>query len=366
MEKYTVEWIPIAEITPYSKNPRKNDKAIDIVAKSISEFGFRVPIILDKDNTIIAGHTRLKAAEQVGLTELPVIRADDLTDAQVRAFRIMDNKSQEYAEWDLNLLKDEFYKLEGLPEFDWTGFNSDEISEIWDEGIEIEEDNFEIPKKAKYEVKEGQIWQLGEHRLMCGDSTEKSQVDRLMGAQRADVVYTDPPYGLGGYGGRNNMELKGDDEDVQKFYDCIPLDIKEVYIWGNFKNLMKNLKEVPRDVIVWKKNNFGLGKGYRGQYELCFYYGDFSGSDSDVWDQDKDANYEHPTQKPIRLAERAFKNSPGRNVLDLFGGSGSTLIACEQLKRKCFMMELDPYYCSVIIERWEKLTGKKAVKDGDV
>ena len=218
---------------------------------------------------------------------------------------------------------------------------------------------------AKYDeiTLPGDLWILGRHRLLCGDATKKEDVERLMDGKKADMVFTDPPYGLGGYAGRSGKfnAIKGDDEDVVKFYQCIP-KTKERYIWGNWQVLKTVIQEQPRDVIVWVKNNFGMGKGYRGQYEICFYFGNFDGSDSDVWQIDKDVNYKHPTQKPVALAARAIKNSSKLEdiVLDLFGGSGSTLIACEQLNRTCYMMEIDPKYCDVIVKRWENLTGQKA------
>ena len=190
---------------------------------------------------------------------------------------------------------------------------------------------------------------------MCGDSTDLEQQAKLLDGAVIDMVFTDPPYGLGGYGGRNNMDLKGDDEDVAKFYECIPMHVKEVYIWGNYKNCMFHLPDTPRDVIVWVKNNFGLGRGYRGQYELCFYYGDFDGSDSDVWEVDKDVKYTHPTQKPVALIHRAIRNSKPTAVLDLYGGSGSTMAGCEQDGIARYTMEYDPKYCDVIRKRYHKL-----------
>ncbi len=191
-----IKTIKISEIIPYDKNPRKNDQAVDIVAKSIKEFGFLVPIILDKNNEIVAGHTRIKAAEKLGITEVPCIYAKDLTPEQIKAFRIMDNKSHEYSDWNFNLLKEEFRILDDL-EFDLelTGFDLKEIGDIWEEK-QPKEDNFEIPKYPKYKIEQGEIWQLGEHRLMCGDATKREDVGLLMGENKADMVFTDPPYGI--------------------------------------------------------------------------------------------------------------------------------------------------------------------------
>ncbi|KKL15469.1 hypothetical protein LCGC14_2505310 [marine sediment metagenome] len=202
-----IDKIPISEVIPYEKNPRKNDQGVDIVANSIEKFGFRNPIILDKGNVVIAGHTRLKAAQKLRLTEVPVIWADDLSEDQVKALRIMDNKSAERSEWDFELLKDEFYSLENTDYFEFTGFFPDEISRIWDK--ETKEDDFEIPKEPKYKIEQGEIWILGEHRLMCGDSTKKEDVGALMGENKADMVFTDPPYNVdyeGGFGRQTMAE----------------------------------------------------------------------------------------------------------------------------------------------------------------
>ncbi len=363
MDRIRIEYMATDRLIPYVNNPRKNDKAVDVVAGSIQEFGFKNPIIVDKDNVIVAGHTRLLAARKLELEEVPVIRAEDLTEQQIKAYRLADNKTAEFAEWDMELLA---LELEGLDDI-FTGFNEVEIADILGLDNEAQEDAFDVDAEAEKiiepETKPGDVWLLGRHRLMCGDATKKEDVERLMDGKKADMVFTDPPYGLGGYAGRSGKfnAIKGDDEDVAKFYQCIP-KTKERYIWGNWQVLKTVIQEQPRDVIVWVKNNFGMGKGYRGQYEICFYFGNFDGSDSDVWQIDKDVNYKHPTQKPVALAARAIKNSSKLEdiVLDLFGGSGSTLIACEQLNRTCYMMEIDPVYCDVIVKRWETLTGQKA------
>jgi DNA modification methylase len=200
------------------------------------------------------------------------------------------------------------------------------------------------------------------HRVLCGDSTKREDVERLMDGKKADMVFTDPPYGLGGYGGRNNMELKGDKDNVEKFYECIPL-CKENYIWGLYKN-GKMLNFIPDDVIIWKKNNFGLGRGYRNQYEMCFYKGGFNKSDSDVWEVSKDTNYQHPTQKPVDLGVKAILNSSKLDniILDIYLGSGSTLIACEKTNRVCFGAEISEVYCDVIVSRYCQFTRNNKIK----
>jgi len=354
----------IKDIYINPKNPRYiKDDRYQLLKKNLKKFPKMMklrPIIIDDSGMILGGNMRYLAMIDLGYTEIPdgwVVKASELTEEERRKFIILDNV--QFGNWDYEILANE-WDLEDLQ--DW----GIEFPELEIRNIESNEKDDEIPEPLKEpKSKLGDLYQLGNHRLLCGDATKTEDVERLMGGKKANMVFTDPPYGLGGYGGRKKMELRGDDfKDIKKFYDCIPLDVPEVYIWGNYKNLMHHLKEEPRDVIVWRKNNFGLGSGYRGQYELIFYYGNFSGSDSDVWDISKDINYKHPTQKPIELAIRAIKNSSKINdiIEDLFGGSGSTLIACEKLNRICYMMEIDPIYCDVIINRWENYTGKKAVK----
>jgi len=354
-----IEYVKTADLIPYANNPRKNDAAVDKVVESIREFGFKNPIIVDGNNEIIAGHTRLKAAEKLGMEEVPTIKAEDLTPEQVRAFRIADNKTHEFAGWDMDLLREE---LDGVNLF--TGFDEDELREILDnvKFSEVEEDDFDPTPPEEPKSKLGDIYQLGRHRLMCGDSTDKATVEKLMNGVKADMVFTDPPYGIdySGRGENTSNKILNDNIDPTEFYN-IGNDIEERYIWGRVENYI-HLHEKPRDIIIWKKNNFGMGRGYRGQYECCFYYGAFNGSDSDVWEIAKDTKYLHPTQKPVQLCARAIKNSNPKTVVDYFGGSGSTLIACEQLNRTCYMMELDPGYCDVIINRWEQYTGQKAVR----
>ena len=367
--------LKLKDIKPYKNNAKiHTEKQIGKIRDSIISFGYKDLIAVDENNVILEGHGRLRALYMIDITgykEIQVWQITDFNKSEKKAYRIAHNKLTMSTDFDNDILSGEFNELEDTDNFNDTGFDQKEITEIWDEvnPKEIVEDIIEVGAyeraKNKTSIKLGEVYTLGNNRLMCGDSTESQQVEKLMQGEKADMVFTDPPYGLGGYGGRNKLELKGDDGDaetIQKFYDCIPMDIPEVYIWGRYQNLMNNIKIEPRDVIVWRKNNFGLGKGYRGQYELCFYYGSFAGSDSDVWNIDKDTKYEHPTQKPVGLCARAIVNSTPNTVLDLFGGSGSTLIACEQLNRKCFMMELDPVYCQVIIDRWEKFTNKQAIK----
>ncbi len=385
--------IELKKIKQYENNPRKNDEAVGPVAESIKEFGFKCPIILDKNNVIIAGHTRYKAAKQLKLKEVPCIVADDLTEEQIKAFRLADNKVGEIAEWDFDLLNME---LESIS-FDMSSFGFNILNE---EEKEIEEDEYDLEEKLKNieesKSKYGDIYQLGKHRLMCGDSTKIEDVEKLMNGNKVDMVFTDPPYGVSASGGRSqtkdklgmkaiiNDELRNN-ELTQFLSDFISaMQYKEgasIYIcypWATQKEFteaiqMNGLK--IKNCIIWDKKVFGLNgfKGYRPQYEMIYFcckedfewYGDKS--QSNIWQISREIKREeqgnHPTPKPIELICKALKNSSKQEdiVLDVFGGSGSTLIACEQLNRNCYMMELDPKYVDVIIDRWEQYTCEKAI-----
>ena len=368
-----IRTLNIDQLVPADYNPRKKlkpgDAEYEKLKRSLQEFGYVDPVIWnERTGHVIGGHQRLQVLIDSGETEVQV-SVVDLDEDQEKALNIALNKIS--GEWDMAALAELLDELKRTDlDLALTGFDADEVDELFRKmqtTDEVKEDDFNVDAATagitEPVTKRGDIWQLGRHRLMCGDSTMIDDVDKLMDGKKADMVFTDPPYGLGGYAGRSGKfnAIKGDDEDVEKFYQCIP-KTKERYIWGNWQVLKTVIQEQPRDVIVWVKNNFGMGKGYRGQYEICFYFGNFDGSDSDVWQIDKDVNYKHPTQKPVALAARAIKNSSKLEdiVLDLFGGSGSTLIACEQLNRICYMMELDEKYCDVIIKRWEELTGQKA------
>ena len=493
----------ITEITPYEKNPRKNDEAVEYVANSIKEFGFKVPIVIDKNGVIVAGHTRYKAAQKLGLEKLPCVIADDLTEEQVKAFRLADNKVGELAEWDFDLLGEE---LDGIFDIDMSEFGFD-IDLDEEEPTEIVED--EIPEEVETRCKLGDIWQLGNHRLICGDSTDVNVIDRLMGGVKADMVFTDPPYGMKKESeGVLNDNLNYDDlldfnrqwipltfgalKDNGSWY-CWGIDEPLMDIYSNIlKPMAKENKITFRNLITWDKGNgqgqlsedfrmypiadekclfvmmgkwaergFGLSQNvdnyfdgfekvrmflvkqkgeltihqikdilghsdksrdhwftksqwelinennynklkeycqvkgidafkadysdvlslydeqrkiYNGEQEIEKskrpYFDNTHDNMNNVWHFDRAGKDErehtggHATPKPIALCSRAIKSSSreGEIVLDVFGGSGSTLIACEQLNRKCYMAELDPHYCDVIISRYENFTGKAAVK----
>ena len=406
----------VNEIIPYEKNPRKNDEAVEYVANSIKEFGFKVPIIIDKNNVIVTGHTRLKAAKKLGMEEVPVILADDLTDEQIKAFRLADNKVAEYATWDDDLLKMELGDLE----LDMSEFGFDMDFDVQEEEI-IQDEIPDIPEEPKSKM--GQIYQLGNHRLMCGDSTKEEDVEKLMNGVKADLLFTDPPYNVD-VSNSQGMKIKNDNMDNESFknflnsaFHCASESLKEggaFYIWHadsetvNFRVQLEENDLNVKQCLIWVKNGFNFGRqDYKWKHEPCLYgwkegAGHYFVEEynhptviEDEIDLDKMKKEEmkklleellsdqspttvihenkpikndlHPTMKPIKMCADMIRNSSRKNeiVLDLFGGSGSTLITCEQLKRTCYMMEYDPVYVDVIIERWENFTGEKAVLISD-
>lgn len=378
--------LKIDVLKPYDKNPRKNKEAVKYVAESIKEFGFKQPIVIDKNNVIVCGHTRLLAAKQLGLKEVPCILADDLTEEQINAYRLVDNKTNEFAEWDYELLNEELFNLPSL-DMELFGFEEKKEEQI------VEEDDYEEPEQLESIVKKGQVWQLGNHRLMCGDSTDKEIVLKLMDGKKADLILSDPPYGmfldtdfssclgsLGSLGRKSNTrgnkydKVIGDNDDfkpelITTFFDNFNY-CKEIFLFGAdyFAELLPNKND--GSWLVWDKRKESQADAIGSEFELIWsktkhkrrmlrhdWFGFLSSQNA------KDAqNRVHPTQKPVSLlvdiVEQWGKDC--NNVVDLYGGSGSTLIACEQLNRKCYMMELDEHYCDVIINRWESFTGKKA------
>ena len=387
--------LPISEVRPYEKNPRKNEKAVKYVKESIRQFGFKVPIVIDSNRVIVCGHTRLLAAKSLGMTEVPCIMADDLTDEQIKAFRLADNKVGEFSEWDMDLLGDELDAIADASDIDMEALGFD-LSD-GDEETEVVED--EVPEEVEPVCKRGEVWKLGEHRLMCGDSTDAAAVAKLMNGERSDLVFTDPPYGMNLDTDYSSMQSKlaiadekhlkgGNKYDAGHVDDFTPdmvqavldLNAKETFICGAdyFAELIPNRND--GSFIVWDKRANDVGtieqdessdKMFGSCFELCWSKAKHKRDIARVkWagifgmEQEPDRKRVHPTQKPIALVAW-FLNRYGKEgdiVADIFGGSGSTMIACEQLGRKCRMMELDPHYCTVIIARWEKLTGQKAIK----
>jgi len=441
MDKLSVEYRPLAEIKPYAKNPRINDQAVDAVVESIRRFGFRQPIVIDGDGVIVVGHTRWKAAQKLGLDKVPVHVATDLTLEQVRAYRIADNKTNELAEWDLPLLSIELAELQGA-DIDWSllGFDQDDLSKLFDPGVtQGLTDPDEIPAPPDEAITQpGDLWVLGEHRLLCGDSSSVADVDRLLDGQPIHLVNTDPPYNVKVEPRSNNAIAAGNssfpasktadatrgtkglhqrqafdvarqgakhathkklrpkdrplandfvtDEAFERMLLAwfgnmarVLLPGRGFYIWGGYANLgnyppaLKASGLYFSQGVVWDKQHPVLTrKDFMGAFEICFYGWRegaahvFLGPNNatDLWHVKKvnPQSMIHLTEKPVELATRAIQYSSrvGENVLDLFGGSGSTLIAAEQTGRRAFLMELDPLYADVIVARWEKFSGKKA------
>lgn len=424
----------IKTIQPYDHNPRINDQAVDAVANSIREFGFRQPIVVDKEGVIIIGHTRWKAAQKLGLEKVPVHVANELTPTQTRAYRIADNKLAELAEWDLELLTAELNELQKLEfDLDFLGFSFAELEKLL--GAEIHgsaglADPDAVPQPPDKAVTQpGDIWILGNHRLMCGDSSKVEDVDRLLEGATIQLVNTDPPYnvkveprsnnaiaaGLSSFGepGLKNhqgfdvarqgtkkatteklrpkdrplandfVSEKAFEQMLQAWFGNIARVLEPgrgFYIWGGYANcanyppVLKACELYFSQAIIWVKEHPVLTrKDFMGNHEWCFYgwregathyFNPEIHNATDVWSVKKvnPQSMVHLTEKPVELAVRAmtYSSKPGENVLDLFGGSGSTLVAAEQAGRRAYLMELDPLYCDVIVKRYEEYTGKKA------
>jgi site-specific DNA-methyltransferase (adenine-specific) len=390
-------------IKTYSNNSRNHSEhQIDQIVKSITEFGFTNPLLIDENNQIIAGHGRLEAAKILNIESLPCIVFSHLTQTQKRAYIIADNKLALNAGWDISKLQTEFELLRDEDfNLELTGFSLEELIDIFpDDNPEVFCDEDDCPVIPEEPItKPGDIWVLGDHRLMCGDSTSIDAVDKLMNGVKADMVFTDPPYGVnfeqGKFIGRDkqaknrnfqpilNDEKKGDElkEFLKECFtnsSCLS-DCCSIYVWSPslvegfaiLNSLLESGWHIQSQ-IIWNKSPFVIGRAdYHWKHEVCWY--GYKGKNhqwhggrtkATVWDVAKtNTSNLHPTMKPTALAEIACENSTkkGDSVLDLFGGSGSTLIACEKTQRKCFMMELDPKYCDVIIKRWENYSGKKAI-----
>jgi DNA modification methylase len=427
-----IELRSITDIKPYPNNPRINDGAVDTVAGSIKEFGFRQPIVVDSDSVIICGHTRFKAAQKLGLEKVPVHVAKDLSPEQIKAYRIADNKTAELAEWNYDLLPIELADLQSCNyDLGLLGFDQDELAKLLNpelnEGLTDPDDIPAPPDEAITQA--GDLWVLGNHRLLCGDSSNPQHLDRLLGGQTIQLVNMDPPYnvkveprsnnaiaaGLSSFQGATHHQsmdvarhpekskptqkklrakdrpLANDfvsDEEFDRLLDAwfgnaarVLDEGRGFYIWGGYANcanyppFLKKHGLYFSQAIIWDKMHPVLTrKDFMGAHEWCFYGWKEGAAHvylgpnnaTDLW-QVKKVNPQsmvHLTEKPVELAVRAMQYSSraGENVLDLFGGSGSTLIAAEQAGRNAFLMELDPLYCDVIVERYEKFTGTKATR----
>ncbi len=421
-----IEEIPIDELVPYENNAKKHTREqIDAVEASIKEFGFRNPVIVwrnaDGRPEVVAGHARVTAAKNIGMKKVPCVSCDELTDAQRRAYTLADNQTTMMTGWDEDLLA---YELDTLSsEFDMNDFGF--TDEMADDGLSsVEEDT--VPEVFECRAKRGDVFILGNHRVMCGDSTCTDDVEKLCGGGFADMLLTDPPYNVD-VTGRTDKKLKIDNDsfnDESEFLGFLTRAFKAsssamkdgaaAYIWlasmhlPTFSSAMVDSGITWRQVLVWVKNTFSLGRqDYQWRHELCLYgwkpgaphYFTNSRSESTVYEYsskepdkmskgellelvksmsegrnatdvlrfDKpSANEDHPTMKPVRLFAYLIRNSSkkGQTVLDPFGGSGTSVIAAEQMGRRCFCMEIDPHYCDVIIERWERMTGLTAMKEG--
>lgn len=417
MERLKIEYVGIDTIKPYKNNAKQHPKEqIEQIKKSIKDFGMNDPIGVWKDE-IVEGHGRIIACKELGMEEVPIIRLDHLTNEERKAYILAHNKLTMNSDFDLEILNQELASFETI---DMSAFGFDlgfenEEKEIIEDDFNVEEN---IPEEAK--AKPGEIYQLGNHRLMCGDSTSEEDTKKLGGGQTLDLLFTDPPYNVD-ISNSQGMKIANDNMEEQEFYSflekafrCAADLLKKggaFYIWYadsedlNFRNACFNNKLIIKQCLIWVKNHFNLGRqDYKWQHEPCLYgwkdgdshyfveeYNhptiiegklDFDKMKKEDMKQlleeiysDKIAktiirenkplmNDLHPTMKPIRMCAELIKHSTKENesVLDLFGGSGSTLIACEQLNRKCYMMEYDPKYVDVIIKRWEDFTGEKAIK----
>ncbi len=446
ISSFQVDICPIESVKPYETNPRINDKAVDAVAASLQEFGFRQPIVVDSKGVIIAGHTRFLSAKKLGLTKVPVHVATDLTPEQAKAYRIADNKTGEIAEWDFEILPIELSELQtaGFDMIEF-GFSEKELTKLLETDLQQGlTDPDSVPEPPDNPVtQKGDLWILGNHRLLCGDSANEEEVDYLLDGVVIDLCNTDPPYnvnieprsnnaiaaGVSSFSrcnhmqsdrpisvyGNTNKERIAKTNDLPKKMrakdrplanDCLPNEafvkilnkwfgnISRVlkpggsfYIWGGYANLANYPPALAHNdlyfsqCIIWDKQHPVLSrKDFMGAFEIA-YYGwkegaghKFFGPNNvpDIWSVKKvnPTAMVHLTQKPVELAVRAiqYSSKPGENVLELFGGSGSTLMACEQTDRKCFAMEIDQLYCDVIVKRWAEFTGRDPVRitrDGD-
>ena len=408
-----IQTIKISEIKPYPKNAKKHErKQIDLVASNINKFGWTQPIVIDKNNEVIIGHCRLLAAKKLGLEDVPVARFDNLTDDEVKALRLADNKSNE-SDWDMGFALDELKSLD-KELFGLTGFDEDLIRTT------REDDAPPLPGEPKSQ--RGDLYILGEHRLLCGDSENEEDYQKLFGDDKADLIFTDPPYSVNyvspsGYSydstkyGNNKGKIFNDDktdEEAEQFYRNVlnklskySQDNASLYWWYATSKVNINRNAWAKEgwhfsqVVVWIKPSPVMSRGqlYHRCYEPCLvgwkeksshYFNKAFSGERDIWildyenfqiqldawynRRDNMSDYVHPTQKPVKLATRALARSSkaGDIVADMFGGSGSTLIGCEQMQRKCYMMELDPKYADVIVRRYVNYTGnEEVIKNGE-
>lgn len=399
----------VSELKPYEKNPRVNDNAVDYVANSIKDFGFKVPIVIDKDNIIVAGHTRLKASKKLGLKEVPCIVADDLDEEQIKAFRLADNKVSELASWDFELLGDELEDLD----FEMADYGFEIETNEENELDPVEDETPQLEKETN--TKRGYIYICGKHRVMCGDSTDKNDIAKLMNGERADITFTSPPYNTqqgeqfeirgkqkdngSGYYGNSSINVYNEYQDNLSDSDYAELLIKSTENALNYSDdillnlgilkgskngiieLLNHYKENFLDILVWNKSSSfpiafqsQLGAvSHRCELIFCFNQKGNRKFTHPQWKAGTQINRidtvnangneyskEHSATFPVELPFNILKDYADTSCLDIFGGTGTTMIACEQLDKKCYTMEIDPYYVDLIVKRWENYTGKKA------
>lgn len=389
-----IQHVPIDTVIPYANNAKKHTvEQIDKLASMIAEYGHDVPIVIDGDNVIIKGHGRFLACKKLGMETVPVIVRDDLTPAQVKAARIADNKIAE-SEWDEDLLRLELSELDDLGfDLDLTGFDDFDLGEFDDDVTSLDDDADldSVPEPPEIPIsKRGDVWLCGKHRVMCGDSTSLEDAARLMDGGLADLLITDPPYNVAYTGGTADaLTIQNDDmsdgdfrqflRDVYSTADSVMKDGASFYIWHadsegyNFRGAAHDIEWKIRQCLIWVKNTLVLGRqDYHWKHEPCLYgwkdgaahYWGNDRTQTTVLEFNKPArNGIHPTMKPVELFQYQIENSSkkGDTVLDLFGGSGTTMIACEKTNRAARLMELDEKYCDVIVRRWQEITGKEAV-----
>lgn len=389
----TVEAWPVARLIPYARNPRRNDEAVDRMCAAIREFGFRIPVVARSDGVVVDGHLRLKAAQRLGLPEVPVALADDLSEAQIKAFRLLANRSASWAEWDDELLALELKDLQDAGyDLGFTGFDAGELKGLMEDGPAAgltDEDAVPAPPTDPV-TKPGDLWLLGEHRLLCGDATVATDVERLLAGARPHLLVSDPPYGVeydpswrndtGVSATKRTGKVANDDRaDWREAWALFPGEV--AYVWHaavHATTVAESLIACGFDIraqIVWSKSRFALGRGdYHWQHEPCWYavrkgtrsHWQGARDQSTLWSiapaGAEDAATPHGTQKPVEAMRRPIVNNSERGdlIYEPFCGSGTTLIAAETVDRRCLAMELDPAYCDVIVRRWEKFTGNVA------
>ena len=386
-----IEYISVDALKPYEKNARKHGKDdLQTIVESIKAFGFRDPIgIWGKKNIIVEGHGRLLAAKQLGMETVPCIRLDDMTDEQRRAYTLAHNQTTDNSSFDFDILNEELADLDALDlDFDMADFGFD--MSFRDEENEAVDDDYDVVVPEEAKTKPGDVWQLGRHRLICGDATDINDIEKLMDGQKADLFLTDPPYNVA-YEGKTKDKLKITNDSMEdtafreflaSAFEAAKQNMKAgaaFYIWHadsegyNFRGAIHDVGMTVRQCLIWVKNVMVMGRqDYQWKHEPCLY--GWNNGGSHAWYSDRKQttvlnfdrptrNKEHPTMKPVPLFAYLIENSSKQDdiVLDTFAGSGTTIIACEQLGRSGYCSELDPKYCDVIIDRWEKFTGEKAV-----